>query len=74
MERLSESLNAQAERETYSENVCQGCKGYKEQGHSFCIRCYKSMPATLRRKLQDATKQTFGTAYDDAKSWLRENL
>jgi hypothetical protein len=69
---LSESLNAQAERET-SGIICRGCNETKQPGKPFCLECYRRLPPHLQRDLRDASSKVYGPTYDEAKSWLREN-
>ncbi len=42
--------------------VCPVCKDRKESGQAFCVRCYKSLPLPMQRKIW----RKFGKGYDDA--------
>lgn len=67
---LSESLDAQALREL-GETTCAGCGKHKERGRSFCLPCYKRLPANMRQTLYRSFGSGYSTAYDEAKEWLK---
>ena len=68
---LSESLNAQAQRETQSVHCV--CGNDKKSGNPFCKRCYWRLPKELRMDLQRTNSEGFGSAYSEARDWCRCN-
>jgi hypothetical protein len=69
---LSESLNHEAERHTASK-ICPACQKVKATGKPFCIECFLTLPPRMRAQLNLANANNYGSRWDEAKDWLREN-
>ena len=70
MSPLSESLLAQAERET-SSLICPSCRERKESGKPFCVKCFRELPSDLRYALATSGGTDWAVAQDEAKELLR---
>lgn len=69
---LSESLDQQALREL-GELKCSGCGNAKQRGRTFCVACYKRLPANLRSALYKSFGNGYTQAWDESRDWLRDN-
>jgi hypothetical protein len=68
---LSESLEAQARRETAS-IVCPTCQREKKSGHALCVRCYYLLSDDLKRDLRQLRGLDYAVALDEAKDFVRQ--
>jgi hypothetical protein len=50
---------------------CAVCEDEKESGHSFCVVCYRTLPAEMRKALWRRFGQGYEDAYSQAFGWLR---
>lgn len=46
------------------------CGHSKKSGHSFCYRCYKSLPPQMQRDMYQRMGDGYEEAYDEAIKWL----
>ena len=66
---LSESLAGQARRELLSQRCV--CGNWKRCGHSFCVRCFRSLSPKTRSALYTPFSEGYAEIYDRAKEELR---
>jgi transposase len=67
---MADSLVTIAEKALDSE-TCH-CGNVKSTGHFVCWRCYRRLPADIKRALNYGG-EAGAVGYDAAKDWLREN-
>jgi hypothetical protein len=52
-------------------NVCQGCRGRKETMKSFCLDCYRRLPAATQSALYKRVENGYAAQYRAAKEYLK---
>lgn len=62
---LRQALEALVSPECY-------CGSSKQEGHTFCNRCYNHLPPRMRVALY--SKRNYGHAWKVAVEWLQENV
>lgn len=50
------------------------CGNQKSSGHSVCMRCYFALPGDMRKALYSRIGNGYEEAYEEAHSWLTQNL
>ncbi|MDY7035541.1 MAG: hypothetical protein SV375_05180 [Thermodesulfobacteriota bacterium] len=50
------------------------CERPKKRHHSFCYRCYRSLPGDLQRALYNRIGDGYEEAFEEAVKWLEENV
>lgn len=51
---------------------CLPCDGSKKPGHSFCFKCYRSLPSHMQKALYQRMGDGYEEAYDEAVRWLTD--
>jgi hypothetical protein len=67
---MPESLAMSALRELQA-TTCANCRGPKRSSNSFCLPCYKQLPAQVQRDLYKGFGEGYAQIYAEAKELLK---